>query len=141
MSKDIMQESFTRYLEHYGSTELKSTLLFTISRNIVMDNHRQTQYNTQFEENLEDPRNLEDQLMVREEYRLILLAMQKLNPSERDILSLAVGSQLSYREIAKVTGLSETNVKVKVHRARTKLRELSEAYTSERLSTVPMHQE
>jgi RNA polymerase sigma-70 factor (ECF subfamily) len=65
--------------------------------------------------------------MVREEYRQVLAAMQTLEADERDILALAVSSQMSYREISAVTGISEANVKVKVHRARTKLRQIIQA--------------
>jgi RNA polymerase sigma-70 factor (ECF subfamily) len=76
------------------------------------------------------PPVVEDQehhLMVREQYRQVLAAMSKLNDDERDILSLAVSSELSYREIASITGISEGNVKVKVHRSRQKLRKLIQA--------------
>jgi len=37
---------------------------------------------------------------------------------------LTVSSDLSYREIANILGISEANVKVKVHRARILLKEL-----------------
>jgi RNA polymerase sigma-70 factor (ECF subfamily) len=63
-------------------------------------------------------------MMVREDYRRVMAAMQKLAPEERDVLSLAVSSDLTYREIARVTGTSEGNVKVRVHRARVKLKEM-----------------
>jgi len=49
--------------------------------------------------------------------------MQKLKKDQRDLLALTVSSDLSYREIANIFGISETNVKVKVHRARTLLKE------------------
>jgi RNA polymerase sigma-70 factor (ECF subfamily) len=60
--------------------------------------------------------------MVRFEYRRVLSAMETLAEDEREILVLAAGDDLSYREIASLVGISEVNVKVKVHRARLKLR-------------------
>ena len=57
----------------------------------------------------------------------VLAAMQKLAPQERDVLSLVVSSDLSYREIARITGTSEGNVKVRVHRVRVKLRKMMKA--------------
>jgi RNA polymerase sigma-70 factor (ECF subfamily) len=60
--------------------------------------------------------------MVREEYRQVLVAMRHLEDDERDLLSLVVSSELSYRELADIIGISEANIKVKVHRARKKLR-------------------
>jgi RNA polymerase sigma-70 factor (ECF subfamily) len=65
--------------------------------------------------------------MVREQYRQVLSAMQTLDADERDILALTVSSQLSYREISSIAGISEPNVKVKVHRARAKLRQIIQA--------------
>jgi RNA polymerase sigma-70 factor (ECF subfamily) len=48
--------------------------------------------------------------------------MRHLEDEERDLISLAASSGLSYRELGLMTGLSEANVKVKIHRARKKLR-------------------
>ena len=62
--------------------------------------------------------------MIRSEYRCVLSAMASLEKDEREILSLAAGGDLSYAEIASLAGISEANVKVKVHRARLKLRKI-----------------
>ncbi|MDX2447246.1 MAG: sigma factor-like helix-turn-helix DNA-binding protein [Desulfobacterales bacterium] len=43
---------------------------------------------------------------------------------EQDILNLKISSNLTYRDIAGVVGTSEANVKVKIHRARIKLRSI-----------------
>ena len=125
LSSDILQESFTRYLEKYGEAQLSTTLLYTIARNAVIDGYRKKPLEAL---PLEEPRNPhpnpEMKLLVREDYRRVLAALQQLAPEERDVLSLAVSSELSYREIANVTGTSEGNVKVRVHRARLKLRKI-----------------
>ncbi len=124
LSSDIMQESFARYLEHYGPQTQNVSLLFTIARNAVWDNTRKTANNKEIENDIEDEAiDPEQQLLVRESYRNVLSAMQKLKKSQRDILALTVSSDLSYREIANIFGISETNVKVKVHRARILLKE------------------
>jgi len=125
LASDIMQESFTRYLEHYGPQTQNVSLLFTIARNLVWDNTRKKTNNKEMENNIEDVTiNPEEQLLVRESYRNVLSAMQKLKKSQRDLLALTISSDLSYREIANILGISEANVKVKVHRARILLKEL-----------------
>ena len=125
LASDIMQESFARYLEHYGSQTQNVSLLFTIARNLVWDNTRKKTNNKEMENDIEDVTfNPEEQLLVRESYRNVLSAMQKLKKSQRDLLALTVSSDLSYREIANILGISEANVKVKVHRARILLKEL-----------------
>ena len=128
LASDIMQESFTRYLERYGKNSESAALLYTIGRNLIYDNARKQKRNTQLQS---DENSLVDDhehyLMVREEYRQVLAAMQTLEADERDILARAVSSQMSYREISSIAGISEANVKVKVHRARTKLRQIIQA--------------
>jgi RNA polymerase sigma-70 factor, ECF subfamily len=128
LASDIMQESFARYLEHYGTQPQNVSLLFTIARNLVWNNTRKKTNNKELENDIEDVTiNPEEQLLVRESYRKVLSAMQKLKKSQRDLLALTVSSDLSYREIANILGISETNVKVKVHRARILLKELLQA--------------
>ena len=125
LASDILQESFTRYLEKYGKEGSSAALLYTIARNAVIDGHRKQGRNTQlFDERQHPQDNPEAHLMVREDYRRMLAAILELAPQERDILSLVVSSDLSYREIGRITGTSEGNVKVRVHRARVKLRKM-----------------
>ena len=123
LSGDIMQESFTRYLARYGKREPSAPLLFKIARNALTDHRRKSKRNTQLcDENEPSGGNPEHHMMVRDEYRRTLAAMQHLDETERDFLSLVVSSDLSYREIAEIHHTSEQNVKVRVHRARAKLR-------------------
>jgi RNA polymerase sigma-70 factor (ECF subfamily) len=125
LAGDILQESFTRYLEKYGTEGKNAALLYTIARNAVVDGYRKLGREAPLvdEQEFSQP-NPEAQMLVREDYRRVLAAMQELAPEERDVLSLVVSSDLSYREIARITGTSEGNVKVRVHRARVKLRKL-----------------
>jgi len=120
---DIMQESFARLYEKYTAENFKPQLLYTIGRNLVLDALRTRNRNKCNPINAQEATDQhEHYLMVRDEYRQVLIAMQKLEADERDLLSLIVSSELSYRELAEITGISEANVKVKIHRARKKLR-------------------
>lgn len=126
-----MQESFVRYLEHYGQEDTPS-LLYTIARNTFFDYIRREKRSTLVENRQDESYIDQDRiLMAREEYRQVLLALQKLDDDERDILSLILSSDLSYREIATIAGISEANVKVKVHRARLKLKKILEGDENE----------
>jgi RNA polymerase sigma-70 factor (ECF subfamily) len=62
--------------------------------------------------------------MIKQEYRQVIGAMQKLEKNERDILALAISDGLSYRDIAAIVDISVENVKVKVHRTRLKLKRI-----------------
>jgi len=125
LSGDILQESFTRYLEKYGDEGQNPALLYTIARNAVVDGYRKQGRDTPLlDEQEPSANNPETDMMVREDYRRVLAAMQELEPEERDILSLVVSSGMPYREVARIAGTSEGNVKVRVHRARVKLKKM-----------------
>ena len=125
LAADIMQESFTRYLERYNDRELSPSLLFTISRNLLYDHGRKNRQETPYEEDRHGVDiDQESAYHVREESRRVLIALQQLDDEEKDILALAVSSGLSYREIAEMTGNSEANIKVKIHRTRLKLKKI-----------------
>ena len=124
MAGDIMQETFARHLEHYGQDNREIPLLYGIARNLFTDELRRRKHEGAGEKGDEEPSLDQDHhLMVRSEYRRVLSAMKLLDKDEREILVLAAGEDLSYKEIGSLVGISEVNVKVKVHRARLKLRE------------------
>ena len=126
LARDLMQESFTRYLEHYRGKPQSVSLLYTIARNALLDNLRRRERTITFNEEEENQgsRDQEQIFLVRDEYRRVLSAMGQLEDAERDTLALVISTSLSYKEIASITGMSEANVKVKVHRARIKLKEI-----------------
>lgn len=125
LAGEIMQETFTRHLAHYGEANRDIPLLYRIARNLFMDEMRETsKLHEAGETKGQEPSIDQDHyLMIRSEYRRVLEVMKFLNADEREILALVVGEDLSYREIADILGISEMNVKVKVHRARLNLRE------------------
>jgi len=120
---DIMQESFIRLYEKYTVQDHTPQLLYTIGRNLVLDSLRKRKWDPSSLEDDDQPADSQEHdFMVRDEYRRVLAAMRHLQDDERDLLSLAVSSEMPYRELAQITGISEANVKVKIHRARKKLR-------------------
>lgn len=125
LANEILQEAFTRYLEHYRGKDQSASLVYAIARHALFDHFRRRGRNTSLNESQEcHSADQERALLIREEYRRVLEAMHRLEKSEREILALAVSDDLTYREIASITGTSESNVKVKVHRARVKLKEI-----------------
>lgn len=125
VARDITQESFARYIQHYGgAATLSPALLFTIARNALVDVHR---YHYRFPQAEVTPASgsppVEEQLIVRERTARVRTALAQLSDLDREVLVMAVGG-LPYKEIAGALDISLTNVKVRVHRARTQLREI-----------------
>lgn len=110
----------------YGTSELNTSLVFRIARNLLMDTWRKAKRGSETHdpEELKGGSDPEKEMMIRETYRAVMRAMKQLSESERDVLSLAVSSEFSYKEIADIVGISEANVRVKIHRARTRLKEI-----------------
>jgi RNA polymerase sigma-70 factor (ECF subfamily) len=122
-ASDILQESATRCLDHYRGKVITSALLFTIARNVFMDHVRKTARLTVLDEQQPDVRpDPEQDAIVRDRFQRVLAGMQALTPDERDILSMVASSGLPYEQIARIQGTTVSNIKVKVHRARIKLR-------------------
>jgi len=125
---DIMQESFMRIYEKYTAENVTPQLLYTIGRNLVLDSLRKRKWTFSSLEDDNQPSDSQEHcFMVRDEYRRVLAAMRHLEDDERDLLAIVVSSEMPYRELAQITGISEASVKVKIHRARKKLRAYLEA--------------
>lgn len=125
LAADLVQESFARCWERYRHRHLTAALLFAVGRNLLYDHARKSRRETSMAEPPEQEVIDEEQAYVqREESRLMHEALQQLDEEERDLLSLVASGNLSYKEIAGICNLSEAAVKVRVHRARQKLRGL-----------------
>lgn len=123
LSMDLMQESFTRYLEKYANNTRNVSLLYTIARNSFLDYKRRSSRLVALEQEYEDlSANQADAYQIKQEYRRVLSAMKGLDDDERELLALVLSGDLNYKEIASITGTSEANIKVKVHRARIKIK-------------------
>ncbi len=126
LSRDLVQESFSRHLRSYREIGEKSrSLLYTIARNAAMDTFRKPKVDQLNTDSYADPKkNPEQQLDDRQAYDRIIAAIQELPIFDQKLLSLISGANLSYTEIGVILNISEANVKVKVHRARLRLKEI-----------------
>ena len=123
---DLVQESFARYLHRYSNIgQASRSLLYTIARNAAMDAFRKpkTEY-FEPEDHADQKNNPEQTVEDRQTYERVLAAIQQMGIFDRELLALLSGADLSYTEIGGIMNISEANVKVKVHRARIRLKEI-----------------
>ena len=102
-----------------------ATWLLSIARNVAIDHFRRSK--TRPEEPLEDqavPDGVtpEDEAVRREEQRRLQALLAELPPRERELIALKYGAGATNRAIAKLTGLSESNVGTILHRTVAALR-------------------
>lgn len=122
-SVDFMQESFTRYFARYRCNGNNCALLYTIARNFALDALRKRR-----EEKLENKdalsvgRDPECQLIEKQGVDRMMTAIQQLSSADRELIALLTAKTFSYRQIGKLLDISEGSVKVRVHRARMRLR-------------------
>jgi len=133
LAADLAQETFTRYLERYRNREQSVALLFTIGRNLFYDHIRkQPRAGIKPDEMNNSLLSKQEEVYIAKQQSLnIMTAMQQLGDEERDILALTVSSSMSYQEIANLRKCTVANVKVTVHRARKKLKQLLQEDTLE----------
>ena len=130
---DIVQETFLRLWKKRNELQEDpaqvSGYVYTIARHLRADRLRKQARETLQEEITDEDAGAvmpsdsssSDTAYLR---RRLNAALAQLPPLVREAFSLFQVSELSVREIAHITGASESLVKVRVHRAKQKLREL-----------------
>lgn len=128
LADDITSETFVRVWTTPGPIrhETIKAYLFTIARNLYRDSLRRSRRQTVLDETLPDTHTrIHEQMEVKSELQFVLAAMQELPEIDRAALLMRAQREMSYEEIAQTLGLSVGNAKVRVHRARVKLMNLT----------------
>jgi RNA polymerase sigma-70 factor (ECF subfamily) len=132
---DLLQEiamALWRALPSFRGECSERTFLFRIAHNRCITNLSKRRVNISLDEaeiDVEDPSaNAEVTLVEEQEHQRLVAAIRDLPPIHREVLVLALEG-MGYREIADVVGISESNVGVRLNRARERLKELLEEQT------------
>lgn len=131
LAKDVLQETFIYFYNNIESDSIIAnipTRLMTIAREIYKKLSRKKLNYVSFEEEVHSIQREEDNTELLD---LIKKAMNKLPPDYKEIFILREYDCMSYLEICEITGESLSNVKVRIFRARAKVRELLESYIKE----------
>jgi RNA polymerase sigma-70 factor (ECF subfamily) len=90
-----------------------TTWLLTIARNVAIDyfrSRRESEPLTVAADAVSPTRTPEQDVDLRSDIDRLVRLLARLPPREREILALKYGAEMTNREIAKMTGLSESNV-------------------------------
>jgi RNA polymerase sigma-70 factor (ECF subfamily) len=122
VAKDVVQESFARLwvkVDQVDAAKVKS-YLFTTAHHIMVDEVRKSSRNTRMEEHHEDLRHTSQ---AQPDLKEVLEAgLATLPAMQRSVVLLRDLEGYSYEEIAELTGLNESQVKVYIYRGRTALK-------------------
>lgn len=127
-TQEIFMRSYTR-LESFDRTRRFSTWLLTIASNYCIDRLRRRRFawltldDVAYSVPTTDA-GPERRALVKEQQAIVQRALQQLPENYRLVTFLRYWNDLSYDEIAQVTGLTESTIKTRLHRARHMMAEL-----------------
>jgi RNA polymerase sigma factor (sigma-70 family) len=144
-AEDAAQEIFVkafRFIQGFQERSKFSTWLYRIAYNhcisVIRKNVKVIDLVDELpdEEGGEEDLNGIDLLSGEERKRYLQMALEALPETDAVVINLFYYDELSLEEIAEVTGLSSSNIRIKLHRSRKKMyRVLSEQLKSE-LNTI-----
>lgn len=130
-AEEISQDSFIKvykYLSKFKGDSKFSTWLYKISYNTCLDYIKKNAYQRNnvviddvTENQLASVETILDGIEKEERATVINTCLEQLAEDEKAVLVFFYFKELSLKEIVTITSISETNVKVKLHRARKKL--------------------
>jgi RNA polymerase sigma factor (sigma-70 family) len=103
-----------------------STWLFTIARNAAVDHYRARAPVVPLDEAaavMVSAATPEDEIALRSDAARLAELLKTLTDRDRELMALKYGAEMSNRDIARATGLSESNVGTILYRATQALRE------------------
>ena len=117
-AKDIVQTSFEKLWVNRNKVELlkAKSYLFTVAYHLMIDQLRKDTkmvITDSFDENVNTVSQKSSELK-----QILLEAINQLNPTQKSLILLKDYEGYSYQEIGEIMQLSESQVKVYLHRAR-----------------------
>lgn len=121
-ARDVVQTAFEKLWRNREGIiyEKSKSYLFTVAYNQMIDHIRKGKRVTLKDEFREETSIQEPKQNLK---KILEDALSRLNETQRSLVMLKDYEGYSYEEIGKITGLSESQVKVYLHRARLQLKE------------------
>ena len=128
IAEDLTAETFEkawRHRERYRDDVASfTTWLFTIARRVATDYFRKWRPTLPLDEaeQVTDPETPEETSQERTEFARLSVLIARLAERERELVALKYGAGLTNRAIARISGLSESNVSTILSRVTHQLR-------------------
>lgn len=135
VAKDILQDTFTKtwiYLSGGNEVDNLKAFFYKVAKNLIIDHRRKkkahsleaiTETGIDFESEDEEERATENS-----DKEFVVTKLEKLDPEDREILSMRYINEMSIREISNALDMTPNNVSVKIHRATQKMKKVLEDY-------------
>lgn len=121
-AQDVVQSAFEKMWKNRENIDVTTSksYLFTVAHNQMIDHLRKVKRISLKEEFNEQDKVVDQQ--QQDLKKVLNQALNRLNETQRSLVMLKDYEGYSYEEIGKIMGLSESQVKVYLHRARVQLK-------------------
>ncbi len=127
LAEEIAQDAFVKAyvsLDKFRKEAGFSTWIYRITYNTAVSETRKKKYKTYNTERIEQPEDVEKTEEEEKQYQLLERAVAALAPKDQLIITLYYFEKMKLEQISEITGLTVSNVKVKLFRIRQKLKEV-----------------
>jgi len=128
LANDVVQECLTKIWskkETLSQINNHEAWVMRIVRNQCFDWVKLNRYSliTEEEKSLTDNRNADDETLLDDRQNWLDIVLDKLPEKQKEVFHLREIEDMTYQDISEVLCISINEVKVNLHRARTKVRE------------------
>jgi len=143
VAQDVFIKAYRSLADFRGESKF-STWLYTITNTTSISFLRKKRLNMDSLDNekvfeVADNHNSgfrADTIEKKSKVNMVNQAITLLNPDDAEIITLFYKAEQTLEEISKILGLETNTVKVRLHRARTRLKEKMEKYFSEEVKNI-----
>ena len=123
LAASVFERALSRLAQYDPNRAQIQTWLFTIARNLSINHWKSEKVSVSLDEEFpQEDMALEELVIQTHDKERVMFALQALDKRSHEVLALKFSGELSNREIAELTGLSESNVGVILYRSLLKLR-------------------
>jgi len=120
--QEIVYQLWKSYPGFNGASKV-SSWIYRIALNTAIAIYRKPSVAIENYETIPEYIHSVDEQTISENAERLFAALRQLNDAEKAIISLYL-EDFSYKDIAEITGLSESNIGVRLNRIKNKLKEL-----------------
>lgn len=124
--EDLFQEIVYQLWKSYPGFKRESKVsswIYRIALNTAIATYRKSKVSIDYYEEFPEHIHPFYEKTISENEERLFLALRKLNDSEKAVISLYL-EDFNYKEIAEITGLSDSNVGVRLNRIKNKLKQI-----------------
>lgn len=124
--EDLFQEIVYQLWKSYPGFRRESKVsswIYRIALNTAIATYRKSKISIDYYEEFPEHIHPSNEKTISENEERLFWALRKLNDSEKAVISLYL-EDFNYKEIAEITGISDSNVGVRLNRIKNKLKQI-----------------